>query len=131
MIVVDTHIILWHSLSPNKLSNIAKKAINDANNKDGIIMSEISLWEIAMLIKKNRIRIDASYLEFINLIKVANNIILKGISPEIAELSTNFDSTINADPADRIICATAIINNATLITRDDNLLKSKIVKTLW
>ncbi|MCP5062184.1 MAG: type II toxin-antitoxin system VapC family toxin [Ignavibacteriae bacterium] len=131
MIVVDTHIILWHSLSPNKLSNKAKRTISVANNSDGIIMSEISLWEIAMLIKKKRINIDISYLEFISLIKATNNIILKGITPEIAELSTKLDSTINADPADRIICATAITNNATLITKDNNLLKSNIVKTLW
>ena len=47
MIVADTHIIIWHALKPELLSSKAKKAIRDANHKDGILFCEISLWEIA------------------------------------------------------------------------------------
>jgi len=54
MIVVDTHIILWDALKPEMLSQRAKKAISLANKEDGILFCEISLWEIAMLIKKGR-----------------------------------------------------------------------------
>lgn len=131
MILLDTHIIIWHSLRPKNLSPSVRKAIKIANSSDGFLMSEISLWEIAMLIKKKRISIEVGFIEFINLIKATNNIILKGITPEIAELSTKLEPSINPDPADRIICATAITNNATLITKDSNLLKSSVVKTLW
>ncbi len=131
MIIVDTHIIIWDALKPELLSNKARKSLKEANDTDGIIFCEISLWEIAMLIKKKRISINVSYLEFINLIKASNNYIFKGLSPEIAELSANFPSEINQDPADRIICATSVISNAALITADNNLRKSKIIKTIW
>lgn len=131
MIVLDTHVIIWDALKPELLSKKAKKAIDKANETDGIIFCEISLWEIAMLIKKKRIVIDTTYLEFINLLKAANNYIFKGLTPEIAELSTNLSSEINQDPADRIICATSIINNLKLVTADKNLRKVAGVKTIW
>ena len=131
MIIADTHIILWDALKPELLSKKAKDALNNANESDGIVFCEISLWEIAMLIHKNRIQIDASHIEFINLLKSSNKYIFKGITPEIAELSATFPDEINQDPADRIICATSIIMNSKLITADKNLRKSKIVNTIW
>ncbi len=131
MIIIDTHVLLWHLLSPSKLSSKASKAIESGNKSNGILISEISLWEIAMLIKKRRVEIGISLVEFINLAKTTNRLLFEGISAEIAELSANLDLSINADPADRIICATAIVNKASLITKDRNLLKSKIVKTIW
>jgi PIN domain nuclease of toxin-antitoxin system len=131
MIVVDTHIIIWDALKPESVTKKARKEIDKANETDGIIFCEISLWEIAMLIKKKRLSIDVTYLEFINLLKASNNYMFKGISPEIAELSANLPSEINQDPADRIICATSIITNSGLITSDKNLRKSSLVKTVW
>lgn len=131
MVTVDTHIIIWDALKPDALSKKAKKALDIANSTDGIIFCEISLWEIAMLMKKRRIVIDASYLEFINLIKVSNNYIFTGITAEIAECSTTLPLEINQDPADRIICATSIQTNTELITADQNLRKSTVLKTIW
>lgn len=45
MIVLDTHVIIWDALNPQLLTQKAKKAIAQANNNDGIIFCEISLWE--------------------------------------------------------------------------------------
>ncbi len=131
MISIDTHIIIWDALKPEALSRKAKKAINQANENDGIVISEISLWEIAMLMKKNSLEIKVPFQEFIDLIISSNNYILKGITPKIADLSVNLPGEINQDPADRLICATSIIYKAPLVTADKNLLESKIVKTIW
>jgi PIN domain nuclease of toxin-antitoxin system len=131
MIVADTHIIIWDALEPERLSPKARKAINEANKLDGIIFCEISLWEIAMLMKKRRLSVDVNYQEFIDLVSNSNNYIFKGISPQIAELSTDLFSTTNKDPADRIISATAIIEKANLVTSDRILRRSKKVHTVW
>ena len=131
MIVVDTHIIIWNALKPEKLSGKAEKAISAANNSDGIIFCEISLWEIAMLMSKGRLIIDIEYVEFIKLILESNKYVLRGISPEIAWLSTDLFSDNNKEPADRIIAATSIIENAKLITADKELRQSKEVATIW
>jgi len=131
MIVADTHVIIWDALKPEKLSENAKEAFFHANNEDGIIFCEISLWEIAMLIRKNRIQVDASYQEFIKLVMASNKYVLHGITPEIAELSTQFDPSVTKDPADRIIAATSVIENVVLVTADENLRKAEIIATIW
>jgi len=131
MIVVDTHIIIWNALKPEMLSGKAEKAISAANNSDGIIFCEISLWEIAMLMHKERLSIDIEYTEFIQLILESNKYVFRGITPEIAWLSTNLFSDNNKDPADRIIAATSIIENANLVTADNELRQSKKVATIW
>ena len=131
MIVADTNVIIWDALQPEKLSPKAKKAIRKANAQDGIIFCEISLWEIAMLMKKGRLSVDVDYQQFIRLVSDSNNYIFKGISPQIAELSTNLFSTTNKDPADRIISATSIIEKANLVTSDKILRRSKKIHTIW
>ena len=131
MIVADTQVIIWDALKPELLSPRAKKAIREANRLDGIIFCQISLWEIAMLMKKRRLSVDVNYQEFIRLVSDSNNYIFKGISPQIAELSTHLFSTTNKDPADRIISATAIIEKANLVTSDKILRRSKKIHTIW
>lgn len=131
MIVADTNVIIWDALRPEKLSPKAKKAIREANALDGIIFCEISLWEIAMLMKKGRLSVDVDYQEFIRLVSDSNNYIFKGITPQIAELSTHVFADANKDPADRIISATAIVEKANLVTSDQMLRRSKEVHTIW
>ncbi|RLJ03908.1 MAG: type II toxin-antitoxin system VapC family toxin [Candidatus Aenigmatarchaeota archaeon] len=131
MIVVDTHIIIWNALKPEMLSGKAEKAISAANNSDGIIFCEISLWEIAMLMHKGRLRIDIEYTEFIQLILESNKYVFRGITPEIAWLSRDLFSDNNKDPADRIIAATSIIENAKLVTADKEIRQSEKVATIW
>jgi len=131
MIVADTQVIIWDALKPELLSSRAKKAIREANRQDGIVFCEISLWEIAMLMKKRRLSVDVNYQEFIRLVSDSNNYMFKGISPQIAELSTHLFSTTNKDPADRIISATAIIERANLVTSDKILRRSKKIHTIW
>ena len=84
-----------------------------------------------MLMHKGRLRIDIEYLEFIKLILESNEYVFLGITPEIAELSTNLFSDNNKDPADRIIAATSIIENARLVTADKKLRQSQKVAAIW
>jgi len=131
VIVVDTHVILWDALKPELLSERAKKAIASANKGDGIIFCEISLWEIAMLIQKERVCIEASYQDFIKWVFLSNKYQYQGITPEIAELSTQLPEEINKDPADRIIAATSLVQKIPLVTADTNLTRSSMLTTIW
>jgi len=131
MIVMDTCAILWDALEPKQLSAKAIKAIDNADNHNALLIADISIWEIAMLIKKGRVEIDTTAANFINLFLQSRNISVISISPEIAELSVNFEADINNDPADRIIAATSVIHNARLVTADKNLRATEMIDTLW
>jgi len=131
MILLDTCAIIWDALDQGKLTAKALRAIDRADQNNALIISDISIWEIAMLVKKRRIEIDTNAASFLNLFLQSRNISVVQISPVIAELSTNFGSDISNDPADRLIAATSIIHNAQLITADKKLLESEMVDTLW
>lgn len=131
MITVDTHVILWDALQPEMLSEKAKRALKDANQSGGILFCSISLWEIAMLIRKKRIEVNVPYIEFVDLLFSSNRCVFQEITPEIALLSTTLPDTINNDPADRIICASSLVTKTPLLTADQNLRQSELVQTIW
>ena len=131
MTLMDTCAIIWDALEPDKLSKNALNAINKADDSNALIISDISIWEISMLIKKNRIEVDTTAANFINLFLQSRSVSVQSISPEIAELSVNFGADINNDPADRIIAATSIILNTQLVTADQNLIDSQMINTVW
>ena len=131
MIAADTHVIVWNALQTEKLSKKAKRAMSVANEENGIIFCEISLWEIAMLIKKGRLRVNVGYQEFIGLVSESNKYVFRGITPEVAELSADLLSRGNKDPADAIIAATSVVEKAKLVTADKVLRRSKSIATIW
>jgi len=61
----------------------------------------------------------------------SNKYQLQGITPEIADLSTQLPEEINRDPADRIIVATSLVRRIPLVTADNNLNQSDIIPTIW
>jgi PIN domain nuclease of toxin-antitoxin system len=59
MILLDTHVWWWAISEPEKLSSVAKKTINKSPS-DQRFIAAISLWEFAMMVKKNRIILNIS-----------------------------------------------------------------------
>lgn len=131
MITLDTHVILWDALKPELLSEKAKEAIEKANQTDGLFFCSISLWEIAMLIRKKRMEVNVSYSELVDLLLSSNRYVFQEITPEIAELSTALPDSINSDPADRIIAASSLVTKTPLVTADENLRQSELLQTIW
>jgi len=129
VILLDTCAIIWDALDTSKLSPAAKSAIEC--NEQELIICDISIWEIAMLVKKRRLVLDSTASEFVNLLLQARHYLVQEITPEIAELSVNLESGISGDPADRLIAATSILGNAPVVTADNHLRTSDIVKTIW
>jgi len=82
-------------------------------------------------ISSDSLTIDDSSSGFINLLIQSRNFQVQQITPEIADLSVNFGSEINNDPADRLIAATSILKNIPIITADQNLRDATILETIW
>lgn len=129
MILLDTCVLIWDALEPGKLSSKAKSVLKRSASE--LMICDISIWEVSMLIKKNRVIIDETASGFINLILQSRNFHIQSITPEIAELSVSLGSEINNDPADRLIAATSILKNSPIITVDQNLRDASILETIW
>ena len=84
-----------------------------------------------MLISRNRVKVNTSYIDFINLLLNSNKYILQGIDPDIADLSTRIFKKAENDPADKLIASTAVIKQVKLVTADRAMRASKEVATIW
>src|SRR5690554_2615765 len=94
VIVLDTCAIVWDALDPGRLSSRAKTAIDLADKNGTLIISDISAWEIAMLISRSRLKINAGAADFVNLYLQTRSITVVAISPSIAEIGTAVDSVV-------------------------------------
>mgnify|MGYP003563353996 FL=1 len=121
-VLLDTHVLIWSLSDSENISGRVKKIIDDAKNENRLLISSISLWEIAMLKSKKRINIYKPIKEFLKAIVEIDGIKVIDISSYIAADSTLLLDNFHGDPADRIIAATAINNGAILLTRDSQIL---------
>jgi PIN domain nuclease of toxin-antitoxin system len=60
-----------------------------------------------------------------------DGVAVKPITPEIAALATQFPDDYSRDPADRLIGATARAEGMPLVTRDESIRKSTLLRTIW
>jgi len=125
MILLDTHILVWLLIAPASLSPKEKRIILEGRKSGSLALSAISLWEIAWLIENKRIEIDVSVESFLK--KCASYVQVLSISPEIAVRSVRFPKSFPNDPQDRIIAATAIVENIGLVTHDKQIVRSGLV----
>ena len=128
MVVIDTHVLVQDALEPKRLSARARKALDAGEGT--LAASDISLWEIAMLVAKNRLRVAADAATFIEKLLEARAIRVLPITPRIAVLSQS-DELEHGDPADRVIAATAIAHGAQLVSADARLRKVKGLRVIW
>ena len=129
MILLDTHVLVWMVADSGRLSRAAVAAIRTAQREGGVAISAITLWELASLITRGRIQaygtVDASIRLLIE------GVAIKPLTTEIAALSTQFPDDFPRDPADRLIAATARAEGVLLVTHDDRLRKSPLLRTAW
>lgn len=83
-----------------------------------------------MLIAKNRLAPGADAAQFIEKVLEARAIRVLPITARIAVLAQS-DDFEHADPADRIIAATAMIHAAQLVTADARLRRVKALRVIW
>lgn len=131
MILLDTHVLLWLCLEPKRLSRSAATAIRKVVSTGGIGIASISLWEIAMLIALGRLSPRGTPDAWIAELVEMSGVVVKELTPPVAVLSTQFPNDFPADPADRLIAATARAEGLMLITRDVKIRQSSLVKTIW
>lgn len=128
MIVLDTHVFVWSAANRPKLSVAARRAFDRDSER---VIADISLWEISKLVSMGRLKLDRDVDVWLDQAIDAVGAEVVPIDAAIAARSTGIAAHFHGDPADQLIAATAIELGAVLITADENLLRSKAVKTVW
>jgi PIN domain nuclease of toxin-antitoxin system len=128
--LLDTHVWLWWLSDPRALSEPARHRIAEAEREAAVAVSAISAWEAAMLVTKGRLELSMAIDDLITHCERLPVMRFLPITARIATASVHLER-LHADPADRLIVATARTYNATLVTKDDRLRRLDAVRTVW
>jgi PIN domain nuclease of toxin-antitoxin system len=121
-LLLDTHVWVWLMNGDDRyLGPDVVAAIEQAAPVGGVHISAISVWEVAMLESKGRIRIFKDCLEWVRQALDAPGVRLLPLSPEIAVASCRLPGDFHGDPADRILVASARLNDFQLVTYDPRI----------
>ena len=131
MIVLDTHAWIWFASKPEALSKKAQKAVDAAVKEKNVLVSSISVWEVALLVKNKRLKLSMDVIDWIAKSENLPFIQFIPVSNSIAVKSVNLPQPLHPDPADRIIIATALSIGAPLVTKDKKISDYAPVKTIW
>jgi PIN domain nuclease of toxin-antitoxin system len=113
-LLLDTHLLLWSAVEPERLSREALTLIDDVDNQ--LLFSAASLWELA--IKQGLGRADFQ----VDVKLLRRNLLRNGY----AELSVIGEHAIavadlppiHRDPFDRLLVAQSTVEGLTLLTAD-------------
>lgn len=122
-ILLDTHIFIWLMNGDTSIPVKIRKIINESIIESAVYLSIISCWEIAMLERKKRITLTSPCDDWIETATEKTGIEILSLTPNICAESCNLPDGFHEDPADRMIVASARIEDLTLITRDESILK--------
>ena len=128
--LLDTHILLWWHGERDRLSGEQWDIIAAADADSPLDVSDISLWEVAMLYDLGRIRLKIPLREWLEKAVAPPLVRRHGISPAVAAGLASLPDSFHRDPADRILVATARVLGATLLTRDRRIAEAALVDTL-
>lgn len=121
LILLDTHVLIWLDVGDARLGRRARQAIDQALAEDRLAASAISFWEAARLQHKGRITLPQPLNTWRR--DLLNSGLLEiQVSGDIGIFAATLEG-LHADPADRILVATAALRGGTLLTADDRILE--------
>lgn len=131
MILLDTHALVWWVNEPSRLGKKGKAAIEEAMQAKEVYASSISSWEIALLVDRGRMQLALNVRDWIARCESLPFLTFVPVSNAIAIESVRLPDFPHADPADRIIVATAMSLGAGVVTKDERISSYSFVKTIW
>jgi PIN domain nuclease of toxin-antitoxin system len=131
MILLDTHVWLWLLHEPSQLSSQARALIDLEEPKNGLLVSAISVWEVAVKTSLGKLSLPLPIDKWYGLAQTQSGIVIEPLNPLDAIASTQLPESFHKDPADRILVAIARRYKIPLVTCDAKILNYPHVQAVW
>ncbi|MCC5906098.1 MAG: type II toxin-antitoxin system VapC family toxin [Balneolaceae bacterium] len=130
MVLLDTHIWLWWLLGDGALRKKERLALDKLAESRNLCISWTTLWETEMLERKARITLLPDFQSWIT--QATNEAFLTVLAVDLDVILTqrNLPESFHADPADRLIVATAMLSGYPLVTHDQRIRNSGVCQ-IW
>lgn len=129
MILLDTHVLLWMALEPDRLSPVATEALGADPDR---AISTITVQEIAYLVARGRVDLYRPVRTWIHDALAAFDARTLPVTVAGALRAGSFDPReFHDDPFDRLIYATAVEHDASLLSADKRLREADSGRVLW
>jgi len=130
VILVDSHVLVWLTSSPARLSANGAAAIHEARERgEGIAISAVTLAELAFLTVRNRLQLEFTLEELLTDLEA--RFVVLPITARVCARAAELGPRFPKDPADRIIAGTALVEGRSLITADRAIIKSRALPIIW
>ncbi len=130
-LLLDTHALLWWLADAGDLSQGQVQALEQAESRgEAIGIAAISLWEIAKLVERGRLRLAQSVDVVLTEIEEHRGLYVLPLTARIALESTRLGPRVPSDPADQLIVATARVHALRLVTADERIRRAGAVSVL-
>ena len=131
MIVLDTQAVVWLARRPQRLSRAARRVIEREGRRAGLTIASATLFELAQMAASGEISTARTPSEWLGDLVSQTGVALRELTPDVATVAAFLPASFPADPFDRIIAATAMVERCPLVTSDGRIQKSRVVRTIW
>jgi PIN domain nuclease of toxin-antitoxin system len=128
--LLDTHTLVWWVSGTGSPSRAQRRAFASASERAPLGLSDISLWEIAALHERRKLRLSMPLREWLSRATAIPLVRRLELSPEVVSEMCALPATRDWDPADRLIVATARVHGLRLVTADARIVDSDLVATV-
>ncbi|HTI36706.1 MAG TPA: type II toxin-antitoxin system VapC family toxin [Vicinamibacterales bacterium] len=128
--LLDTHAWIWWIEQDARLGVKAIALLDALPPERRPFLCDISLWEVATLVERGRLELDVPLDEWLAAAAHPRSVQVLPVSPRIAAEIERLPETFHRDPADRLIVATSRAHHIPVLTHDERIRRSRLVR-LW
>jgi PIN domain nuclease of toxin-antitoxin system len=128
--LLDTHAWFWWLDDSGSLTRRQRTGLDALPGTNRPSLCAISLWEMALLVELQRVRLRQGFEAWIDVAAAPETVTLIDVSPAIAKELMHLPRSFHRDPADRLLVATARALDLPVLTHDELIRGSALVR-LW
>lgn len=122
--LIDTHIWVWYlDGAADRIHPRALELLRRCVRGEGLLVSDISAWELGMKAAKGHIHLSPSTAGWVAAAGRRRGFDFLPVDRATLLASTSMPGEIHGDPADRILMATAALSGLPLVTADRHIVE--------